>query len=137
MQPKDSDYKIGKLVPPALISNYRESISNNLVDQCFAKDVPWSMAVVNSTKDGEEGADVVVETREKEFMSREWNRSCQEEKQWLDFPSNGENKNALLAMFGKYLMSSDAVSKTNCVPMISCGRERVWDFFRIIAKLNI
>ena len=48
---------------------------------------------------------------------------------WLDFLSNGENKNDLMAVFGKYPMSSDVVSKANSVPMIFCGWERVWEIF--------
>ena len=38
------DYKIGKLVPPPLISEYEDNESGTLIRHCFAKDVLWALA---------------------------------------------------------------------------------------------
>ena len=40
-QGTDVDYKIGKLVPPPLISEYEDNESGTLIRHCFAKDVLW------------------------------------------------------------------------------------------------
>ena len=44
---------------------------------------------------------------------------------WFQFLSNGENKNDLMALFGEFLMSSDAVALANGIPLIFCGRKEV------------
>ena len=43
-QGADVDYKIGKLVPPPLISEYEDRESGTLIRHCFAKDVLWALA---------------------------------------------------------------------------------------------
>ena len=37
-------YKIGKLVPPPLFTNYEDSTAHDLLDKCFAMDLIWALA---------------------------------------------------------------------------------------------
>ena len=37
-------YKIGKLVPLSLCTNYEDSTAHNLLDKCFAMDLIWALA---------------------------------------------------------------------------------------------
>ena len=41
-----ADYKIGKLVPPPLFTDYNDDVSSDLLEQCFAKDVYGCLPVV-------------------------------------------------------------------------------------------
>ena len=40
----ESQYKIGKLVPPARIPNFQDNESCNLIDDSFREDILWSLA---------------------------------------------------------------------------------------------
>ena len=37
-------YKIGKLEPPSLFTNYHDDTSRNILDESFAKDIIWALA---------------------------------------------------------------------------------------------
>ena len=45
---------------------------------------------------------------------------------WIDFLSNGDNKNDLIAIFGEYLKSLDVKSKLKGMQVTYCGRESIW-----------
>ena len=58
----------------------------------------------------------------------------------FQFLSSGENKNDLMALFGHFLMSSDAVDLANGIPLIFCGRKEVlyqivWRFNKVVFPL--